>query len=180
MKNKKEISTVDEFLSDPKRKARFEKEYSQFLLSEFLIEEMEKNKVSSKIVNENQVIISEDLKSSNMIKNHKLAKSIQDASFGTFCNMISYKSAWYGREYVKVGSFYPSSKLCHKCGYKNTTLTLADREWECPNCHTLLDRDKNAALNILNEGLKILGSERSVEPVDTDNISCLEQEGFTL
>ena len=138
------------------------------------------HKVSSRIVNENQIIVSEDLKPSNMIKNHKLAKSIQDASFGTFCNMISYKSAWYGREYVKVGSFYPSSKLCHKCGYKNTTLTLADREWECPNCHTLLDRDKNAALNILDEGLRILGQELPDEPVDTDNISCLEQEGFTL
>ena len=138
------------------------------------------HKVSSKIVNENQVIISEDLKPSNMIKNHKLAKSIQDASFGTFCRMIEYKSAWYGKTYIKVGSFYPSSKLCHCCGYKNTTLTLADREWECPNCHTLLDRDKNAALNILDEGLRMLGPGRPVKPVDTDNISCLEQEDSTL
>ena len=135
------------------------------------------HKVSSQIINENQVIISEDLKPSNMIKNHKLAKSIADASFSSFCNMIDYKSKWYGRTYIKVGSFYPSSKLCHCCGYKNTTLTLADREWVCPNCHTLLDRDKNAALNILEEGLKILnktGQELPVEPIDTENISSLE------
>lgn len=135
------------------------------------------HKVSSQIINENQVIISEDLKPSNMIKNHKLAKSIQDASFSSFCNMIDYKSKWYGRTYIKVGSFYPSSKLCHCCGYKNTTLMLADREWECPNCHILLDRDKNAALNILEEGLKILnksGQELPVEPIDTGCNSNLE------
>lgn len=136
------------------------------------------HKVSSQIINENQVIVSEDLKPSNMIKNHKLAKSIQDASFSSFCNMIDYKAKWYGRTYIKIGSFYPSSKLCNCCGYKNTTLTLADREWECPNCHTLLDRDKNAALNILDEGLKIFksGQELPVEPVDTENISSLEQK----
>ena len=93
--------------------------------------------------------------------------------FSSFCNMVDYKSKWYGRTYIKVGSFYPSSKLCNCCGYKNTTLTLADREWECPNCHTLLDRDKNAALNILDEGLKILnkinksGRELPIEPIDT-------------
>ena len=138
------------------------------------------HKQSRRIVNENQVIISEDLKPSNMLKNHKLAKSIADASFSSFCNMIAYKSAWYGRQYIKIGSFYPSSKLCHCCGYKNTTLTLADREWECPNCHTLLDRDKNAALNILNEGLRILGQELSVERVDTDDNSHLEREDSTL
>ena len=127
-------------------------------------------KISRQLINENQVIVSEDLKPSNMVKNHKLAKSIQDASFDSFCNMIDYKAKWYGRTYIKVGSFYPSSKLCHCCGYKNTTLTLADREWECPKCHTLLDRDKNAALNILDEGLKILnksGQGLSVEPIDT-------------
>ena len=141
------------------------------------------HKVSHQLINENQVIVSEDLKPSKMIKNHKLAKSIQDASFGTFCNMIAYKSKWYGRTYIKVGTFYPSSKLCHCCGYKNTTLTLSDREWECPNCHTLLDRDKNAALNILDEGLKILnksGQELSVETVDTVYNSTLEQEDSTL
>lgn len=135
------------------------------------------HKISHKLINENQVIISEDLKPSNMIKNHKLAKSISDASFSSFCNMIDYKSKWYGRTYIKVGSFYPSSKICHCCGYKNTTLTLADREWECPNCHKLLDRDKNAALNILKEGLKILnksGQELPIEPVDTVYNSTLE------
>ena len=137
------------------------------------------HKVSSQIINENQVIVSEDLKPSNMVKNRKLAKSIADASFSSFCNMIDYKSKWYGRTYIKIGSFYPSSKICHCCGYKNTTLTLVDREWECPNCHTLLDRDKNAALNILDEGLKILnktGQGLPVEPVDTEYKSTLEQE----
>jgi len=137
------------------------------------------HKVSSKIINENQVIVSEDLKPSNMIRNRKLAKSIADASFSSFCNIIDYKSKWYGRIYIKVGSFYPSSKLCHCCGYKNTTLTLSDREWECPKCHTLLDRDKNAALNILEEGLKILnksGQELPVEPVDTEYNGTLVQE----
>ena len=135
------------------------------------------HKISRQLINENQVIVSEDLKPSNMVKNHKLAKSITDASFSSFYNMIDYKSKWYGRTYIKVGSFYPSSKICHYCGYKNTTLTLNDREWECPNCHTLLDRDKNAALNILEEGLKILnnsGQELPVEPIDTENISSLE------
>ena len=135
------------------------------------------HKISSQLVNENQVIVSEDLNVKGMLKNHKLAKSIQNASFSSFCNMIDYKAKWYGRTYIKVGNFYPSSKLCHCCGYKNTTLTLADREWECPNCHTLLDRDKNAALNILNEGLKILnktGQGLPVEPIDTENISSLE------
>ena len=135
------------------------------------------HKVSSQIINENQVIVSEDLKPSNMIKNHKLAKSIQDASFSSFCNMIDYKAKWCGRTYIKICSFYPSSKLCHCCGYKNTTLTLNDREWECPNCHTLLDRDKNAALNILEEGLKILnksGQGLPIEPIDSENNSSLE------
>ena len=141
------------------------------------------HKVSYQLINENQVIVSEDLKPSNMIKNHNLAKSIVDASFGSFCNMIDYKSKWYGRTYIKIGSFYPSSKLCNICGYKNTTLTLADREWECPNCHILLDRDKNAALNILEEGLKILnktGQGLPNEPIETENISSLEQEDTTF
>lgn len=142
------------------------------------------HKWSHRIVNENQIIVSEDLNVKCMLKNHKLAKSIADASFSSFCNMIDYKSKWYGRTYIKVGSFYPSSKICHCCGYKNTTLTLADREWECPNCHKLLDRDNNAAINILQEGLKILsrntvgsaGDDNSSKPVDTGKVTYLEQE----
>lgn len=135
------------------------------------------HKISRQLINENQVIVSEDLKPSNMIKNHKLAKSIADASFTSFCNMIDYKAKWYGRTYIKINTFHPSSKLCNCCGYKNTTLTLADREWECPNCHTLLDRDKNAALNILDEGLKILNKSRqglSIALIDTENNISLE------
>ena len=141
------------------------------------------HKISRQLINENQVIVSEDLKPSNMVKNHKLAKSIADASFSSFCNMINYKSKWYGRTYIKISSFYPSSKLCHCCGYKNITLTLTDREWECPNCHTLLDRDKNAALNILDEGLKILNKSRQglpIEPVDTEYNGTLAHEDSTL
>lgn len=142
------------------------------------------HKLSHRIVNENQIIVSEDLNVRGMLKNHKLAKSIADASFSSFCNMIDYKAKELGRTYLKISTFYPSSKLCHCCGYKNTTLTLADREWTCPNCETYLDRDNNAAINILNEGLKILsrntdgrsGSDKSLKPVDTGLITNLEQE----
>ena len=142
------------------------------------------HKLSHRIVNENQIIVSEDLNVSGMLKNHKLAKSIQDASFSSFCNMIAYKANEQQRTYIKIDTFYPSSKLCHCCGYKNTTLKLSDREWTCPNCHTYLDRDENAAINILQEGLKQLsrdtdgrsGDDKSSKPVDTENISSLEQE----
>lgn len=142
------------------------------------------HKWSRRIVNENQIIVSEDLNVKGMLKNHKLAKSIADASFSSFCNMIDYKAKELGRIYVKINTFYPSSKLCHCCGYKNTTLTLADREWECPNCHELLDRDNNAAINILNEGLRILSrntvgsteNDKSLKPVDTGLVTNLEQE----
>ena len=133
---------------------------------------------------ENQVIVSEDLNVKGMLKNHKLAKSIQDASFSSFCGMIGYKAKEQNRTYIKIGTFYPSSKLCHHCGYKNKELKLSDRFWICPECGSYLDRDENAAINILNEGLKILsrntdgrsGRDESLKPVDTVNDSSLEQE----
>jgi putative transposase len=135
-------------------------------------------------VNENQVIVSEDLNVKGMLKNHKLAKSIQDASFSSFCNMINYKANEQHRQYVKIGTFYPSSKLCHCCGYKYKGLKLEERFWTCPECGTYLDRDENASINILNEGLKILSgntvgsaeNDKSLKPVDTVNSSSLEQE----
>lgn len=141
------------------------------------------HKVSRKIVNENQVIVSENLNVRGMLKNHKLAKSIQDASFSTFCNMISYKAKEQSRQYIKISTFYPSSKLCHCCGYKYKGLKLKERFWICPICNTQLDRDENAAINILNEGLKILsrntvesaGNDKSFKLVDTDKNTYLEQ-----
>ena len=142
------------------------------------------HKWSRKIVNENQVIVSEDLNVKGMLKNHKLAKAIQDASFGSFCNMIAYKALEQHRQYVKIGTFYPSSKLCHCCGFKYKGLKLEERFWICPECGTYLDRDENAAINILNEGLKILsrdtvgstGNDKSLKPVDTGCDNNLEQE----
>ena len=144
------------------------------------------HKISTRIVNENQVIVSEDLNVKGMLKNHNLAKSIQDASFSSFCNMIKYKSEQKHRIYLKLDRFFPSSKLCHHCGYKYTGLKLDERFWICPICGEKLDRDENAAINILNEGLRILkekypdGTGESgthvPKPIDTGYNSNLESE----
>ncbi len=142
------------------------------------------HKWSRKIVNENQVIVSEDLNVKGMLKNHKLAKSIQDASFSSFCSMIEYKTLEQHRQYIRINTFYPSSKLCHCCCFKYKGLKLEERFWTCPQCGTYLDRDENAAINILKEGLKILsrdtvgstGDDKSSKPVDTGLNTNLEQE----
>ena len=89
-----------------------------------------------------------------MIKNHKLAKSIQDASWGIFTTMLEYKATWYGRELIKIETFYPSSQLCSSCGYKHEAVKdLKIRQWECPNCKAKHDRDINASINILRAGI---------------------------
>ena len=179
---------------------KFSKNYKKVNLKLAKLHEKIKNqrkdfqhKLSRRIVNENQVIVSEDLNVKGMLKNHKLAKSIQDASFGSFCNMISYKALEQQRCYIKVGTFYPSSKLCHCCGFKYKGLKLEERFWTCPECGTYLDRDENAAINILQEGLSILsrdtdgrsGRDESLKPADTVDNCSLEQEpvianGYTV
>jgi len=106
------------------------------------------HKLTRKLVNENQVIYAESLAVKNMMRNHCLAKSIADAGWGEFIRQLSYKGKWYGCQISQVDRFFPSSKRCHHCGYINGLLKLSDREWVCPECGVIHDRDENAAINI--------------------------------
>ena len=116
------------------------------------------HKVSNSLINENQVICMENLNVKGMIKNHKIAESILEMNFGEFRRILEYKAKWYNRKIVFVDRFYPSSKICSCCGYKYKDLTLDIREWSCPNCGNHHDRDINAAINILNEGIRLIGN----------------------
>ncbi len=115
------------------------------------------HQVSNQLVSENQIICMEDLNVKGMMKNHNLAESIQEMNFGEFKNLLTYKCLQYERQLVFINRFYPSSKTCHCCGYKNDSLQLSDREWVCPECGVIHDRDINAAKNILEEGKRIIG-----------------------
>ena len=113
-------------------------------------------KQSTMLIRENQTICIEDLKVKNMIRNRRLAQHIASASWSKFFDMLTYKSVWYGNDIVKVPTMYPSSQTCSCCGYKNTLVkNLAVRVWECPECHTVHNRDTNASINILKKGLQM-------------------------
>ena len=113
-------------------------------------------KQTTMLVRENQTICIEDLNVRGMLRNHRLAKSISSASWSKFFTILEYKAMWYGNDIIRVPTMYPSSQTCSCCGYKNPLVkNLAVREWECPRCHTIHDRDKNAAINILDKWLSI-------------------------
>lgn len=134
------------------------------------------HKLSTRIIRENQTVVIEDLKVRNMSRRCKpkpdpnnpghylhngqkaksgLNKSILDASWRQFRTMLEYKAEWYGRQLTVIDQWYPSSQICHTCGKNTGIKTLDVRTWECPYCHTMQDRDINAAENILSAGLAV-------------------------
>lgn len=113
------------------------------------------NKLSTEIIKNHDIICIESLNTKGMLRNHKLAKSISDVSWSSFVNKLQYKADWYGRELIKVDQWFPSSQICSGCGHKDGKKSLDIREWTCPLCSAHHDRDINASLNILGEGLRL-------------------------
>ena len=148
------------------RKTKFSANYEKARLKVSRLQEHVANqrkdylhKLSTYIVQTYDIICIEDLVVSNMIKNHKLARDIADVSWSEFARQLEYKAAWYGKTVIRVNTFYASSQVCSNCGTKHSiTKDLSIRKWTCPNCGITLDRDINAALNIVNEGLRVLSA----------------------
>jgi putative transposase len=122
------------------------------------------HKLSTRIIRENQVICVESLQVKNMVKNYNLAKAISDVGWGEFVRQLEYKAEWYGRTFVKIDKWYPSSKRCFDCGHILDSLSLDVREWACPECSVHHDRDINAAKNVLAAGLAVNACGESLRP----------------
>ena len=127
------------------------------------------HKLTTQLVRDNQVIAIEDLAVKNMVKHHKLAQSILDASWGELVRQLEYKSEWYGRERVKIDRWFPSSKRCSNCGHVVERLPLNIREWDCPECGHGHDRDVNAAVNVLAAGLAVSVYGATVRPEESQS-----------
>jgi putative transposase len=123
------------------------------------------HKLTTDLVRANSVIAIEDLAIRNMVRNHKLARSISDAAWGEIFRQLEYKCEWYGRKLVKIDRFFPSSKRCNRCGFVMDKLPLDIRSWDCPGCKTIgIDRDINAGKNILAAGLAVIVCGSDIRP----------------
>jgi putative transposase len=164
--NQKKLAKLHRNLSK-KQKDSKNKEKARIKLAKFYdklnnIKENYLHHITNQLLNDNQVIVIEDLNISGMLKNHNLAKSIQELSLYRFKEMLRYKAEWYGRDVIEIDRFFPSSKLCNCCGFKNTELKLNDRSWKCSDCGTTHNRDLNAAINIMKEGKRILNIKNKI------------------
>lgn len=137
-------------------------------------------KCSISLVGRYDIICVEDLNVKGMVKNHRLAKFISDASWGTFINILTYKAEWNDKKVVKIDRFYPSSQTCSVCGNRHgQTKDLSVREWECPACHTHHNRDVNAAINILRVGLKQYASAGTADYTGGEEVRAVLSESHS-
>jgi putative transposase len=123
------------------------------------------HKLTTHLIRENQTIAMEDLNVRGMMANHSLAGAIGDSGWSEFARMLEYKSKWHGRTFVRIDRWYPSSKTCSACGFKNDSLSLDVREWQCPACGVTHDRDVNAARNVLAAGLAVTACGGNARPI---------------
>lgn len=122
------------------------------------------HKLTTRLIHENQVLCVESLSVKNMVKNHHLAKAIEDVAWGELVRQLQYKAVWYGRSVVAIDKWYPSSKRCSNCGHILETLSLSTREWTCPECGVTHDRDVNAAVNVKAAGLAVFACGEAIRP----------------
>jgi putative transposase len=122
------------------------------------------HKLTTRLIRDNQVVCIESLQVKNMLGNHRLARAISDVGWGELVRQLQYKASWYGRAVVAIDKFYPSSKRCSACGHLLDSLSLDVRQWTCPECGTVHDRDTNAALNIKAAGLAVYACGEAVRP----------------
>jgi putative transposase len=122
------------------------------------------HKLSTRVIRENQTICVESLQVKAMAKHPTLARAIHDVGWGEFVRQLEYKAEWYGRILVRIDKWYPSSKRCATCGHILETLSLDVRQWTCPECGAVHDRDVNAAKNVLAAGLAVSACGEAVRP----------------
>ena len=158
---KREDKMIQKYQKKLSRQKYMSKNYQKTLKKYYKWTNRKNNKIqnayhqlSKYLITQYDIIAMENLNIKGMFKNKKWAPKLQKISLYKLLNMIKYKAEWYGKTFIQVNRFYPSTKTCNTCGYKNKNITLKTRQWTCPICKTKHHRDINAAKNILNESIK--------------------------